>query len=175
MRSVISALSVLVIAFVVTLVWANRPVDKGCHPEAKPTRIVVEKSESHTLTLYASGQPLKVYTVALGRGSGDAKQREGDHETPEGLYIIDARNAHGRFHLALHISYPNARDSAHAASLGVPAGGNIMIHGIGHGLGWLGRLQYRIDWTDGCVALTNAEMDEVWKAVPTGTPIEIRH
>lgn len=173
MRSVISALSVLVIASVVTLVWANRPVDK-LPSGSKADRIVVEKS-SHTLALYASGQPLKVYTVALGRGAGGAKQREGDHETPEGLYIIDARNAHSRFHLALHVSYPNARDSAHAASLGVPAGGNIMIHGIGRGLGWLGRLQRHLDWTDGCIALTNAEMDEVWNAVPTGTPIEIRH
>ncbi|HZL26157.1 MAG TPA: L,D-transpeptidase family protein [Acidobacteriaceae bacterium] len=173
MRSFIAALSVLVVALVALLVWANRPLDK-LPSGSKADRIVVEKS-SHTLTLYASGRPLKVYTVALGRGAGAAKQREGDHETPEGLYVIDARNPRSRFHLALHVSYPNALDSAHAASLGVPAGGAIMIHGVGRGLGWLGRLQPQIDWTDGCIALTNPEMDEVWKLVPTGTPIEIRH
>jgi len=172
MRSVIATLSVLGIALVALLVWANRPLDK-LPSGSKADRIVVEKS-SHTLTMYASGQPLKVYTVALGRGTGAAKQREGDHETPEGLYTINARNEHSRFHLALHVSYPNARDSARAESLGVPAGGAIMIHGVGRGLGWLGRLQRRVDWTDGCIALTNAEMDEVWNAVPTGTPIEIR-
>src|SRR6202012_694880 len=155
MRWVVAALSFLLIGLVATLVWANRPFDK-LPPGRKADRIVVEKSH-HTLTLYASGQPLKVYTVALGRGPGAAKQREGDHETPEGFYVIDARNAHSRFHLALHVSYPNARDSAHAAALGVPAGGAIMIHGIDRGLGWVGRLQRRVDWTDGCIALTNAE------------------
>jgi murein L,D-transpeptidase YafK len=173
MRSLITALLALGIALVAVLVWANRPYDK-LPSGSKADRIVVEKS-SHTLTLYASGQPLKVYTVALGRGNGAAKQREGDHQTPEGLYVIDARNMHSRFHLALHVSYPNAQDSAHAASLGAPAGGAIMIHGVGRGLGWLGRLQRRVDWTDGCIALTNAEIDEVWKLVPNGTPIEIRH
>ena len=173
MRSVVAVLSILGIALGALLVWANRPLDK-LPSGSKADRIVVEKS-SHTLTLYASGQPLKVYPVALGRGTGVAKQREGDHETPEGRYIIDARNAHSRFHLALHVSYPNARDSSHAASLGVPAGGAIMIHGVGRGLGWLGRMQREFDWTDGCIALTDSEMDEVWNVVPTGTPIEIRH
>jgi murein L,D-transpeptidase YafK len=173
MRSVIATLSVLVIALTALIVWANRPLDK-LPSGSKADRIVVEKS-SHTLTLYASGQPLKVYTVALGRGDGAAKQREGDHKTPEGLYVIDARNEHSRFHLALHVSYPNAGDSAHAKSLGVPAGGAIMIHGVGRGLGWLGRLQRWVDWTDGCIALSNSEMDEVWNTVPIETPIEIRH
>lgn len=136
--------------------------------------VVVEKS-SHTMTLYSKGTVLRTYRVALGRGHGQPKQRHGDHETPEGLYAIDAKNAHSRFHLALHISYPNAEDKLHAKNLGVAPGGDIMIHGIENGLGWLGSLQRRIDWTDGCIALTDQEIDEVWKLVPTGTPIEIKH
>jgi murein L,D-transpeptidase YafK len=149
----------------------------GCHHAASvPTphadRIVVVKS-AHTMTLYAHGQPLRTYRVALGRGTGSAKVREGDHNTPEGLYTIDARNPHSRFHCALHLSYPNAADRKQAAKLGAPAGGDIMIHGIRNGLGFLGSLQHRLDWTDGCIALTDDEMDELWEAVPMGTPVEI--
>ncbi|HEY6374691.1 MAG TPA: L,D-transpeptidase family protein [Edaphobacter sp.] len=103
-----------------------------------------------------------------------AKRREGDHETPEGFYIIDSRNAHSRFHRALHISYPNNNDSRRAEVEGVPPGGQIMIRGIQNNLGWLGPLQHEIDWTDGCIAVTDAEIDEIWNLVPIGTPIEIR-
>jgi murein L,D-transpeptidase YafK len=88
--------------------------------------------------------------------------------------MIDAKNAHSRFHLALHISYPNPDDKRRAQKLGVAPGGDIMIHGIENGLGWAGPLQRDIDWTDGCIALTDPEIDEVWKLVSIGTPIEIR-
>jgi murein L,D-transpeptidase YafK len=137
-------------------------------------KIIIVKS-AHTLTLYSKGSVLRTYRVSLGRGPGHAKQEEGDHETPEGLYVIDAKNAHSRFHRALHVSYPNADDKRRAQQLHVSPGGAIMIHGIENGLGWLGSLQRHIDWTDGCIALTDPEMDEVWKLVPNGTPIEIRH
>jgi murein L,D-transpeptidase YafK len=127
------------------------------------------------MTLYSASQPLKIYRVALGRGHGDAKQHQGDHETPEGTYLIDAKNAHSRFHLALHVSYPNAADKVRAKALAQPTGGDIMIHGTEPKFAWLGSLQHAIDWTDGCIAITNKEMDEVWKAVPIGTPVEIQH
>jgi murein L,D-transpeptidase YafK len=127
------------------------------------------------MTLYSKGQVLRTYRVALGRGSGNPKRQQGDHETPEGLYSIDAKNAHSRFHLALHVSYPNTQDRERAQKLGVDPGGDIMIHGIENGLGWLGSLQHQIDWTDGCIALTDQEIAEVWKLVPVGTPVEIRH
>jgi murein L,D-transpeptidase YafK len=136
-------------------------------------KIVVVKS-THTMTLYSKGSVLRTYRFALGRGPGHAKQRQGDHETPEGAYMIDAKNAHSRFHLALHISYPNPDDKRRAQKLGVAPGGDIMIHGIENGLGWAGPLQRDIDWTDGCIALTDPEIDEVWKLVSIGTPIEIR-
>jgi murein L,D-transpeptidase YafK len=136
-------------------------------------QILVVKSQ-HSMTLLANGKVLKTYKVALGRGTGKAKQREGDHETPEGHYIIDSRNAHSHFHRALHISYPNIDDRKRAQAAGVSPGGQIMIHGIQNGLGWIGSLQHEIDWTDGCIAVTDAEIEEVWNLVPIGTRIEIR-
>jgi murein L,D-transpeptidase YafK len=148
---------------------------------AKPTvttttadRILVIKS-THTMTLYAHGQALKVYHVWLGRGPGNAKQQQGDNETPEGLYTIIGRNAHSAAHLSLHISYPNATDRERAHKLGVDPGGDIMIHGLPPGNDWINPGQQLADWTYGCIALTDAEMDEVWKLVPNGTSIEIRH
>jgi murein L,D-transpeptidase YafK len=143
-------------------------------PDAQADHVVVEKSK-HTLTLLANGTVLKTYRVSLGKGNGKAKEREGDHETPEGFYVVDSRNARSRFHRALHISYPNDEDRKRATVAGVAPGGEIMIHGIQNGLGWIGSLQRTIDWTDGCVAVTDPEIEEIWNLVPTGTPVEIRH
>jgi murein L,D-transpeptidase YafK len=152
----------------------------GCSASQLPTNtppadtIVVVKS-NHTMTLYAKGRALRTYKIALGRGSGAAKQREGDHNTPEGSYIIDAKNEHSHFHRALHVSYPNADDRRRAQGLSENPGGDIMIHGIKNGFGWLGKLQSRVDWTDGCIAVTDDEIDEVWKMVPVGTIVRIQH
>jgi len=150
------------------------------HAQQSPTntptadRILVIKS-THTMTLYADGKVLKVYHVWLGRGSGKAKQQQGDNETPEGLYTIIGRNAHSAAYRSLHISYPNAADRERARKLGVDPGGDIMIHGLPTGNDWIKPDQQLPDWTYGCIALTDAEMDEVWNLVPNGTPIEIRH
>ena len=143
-------------------------------PPPKADRILVEKS-THTMTLYADGKVLKVYHVWIGRGPGNAKQQKGDNETPEGSYTITGRNPHSAAHLSLHISYPNAADREHARKLGVDPGGDIMIHGLPPGNDWIKPGQQLPDWTYGCIALADSEMDEVWKLVPTGTPIEIRH
>ncbi|MGB7547093.1 MAG: L,D-transpeptidase family protein [Terracidiphilus sp.] len=141
--------------------------------EQKADRIIVVKS-SHTMTLIANGRILKVYKVALGRGSSGPKERAGDNKTPEGEYVIDQKNAKSRFHLALHISYPNAADRKRARAAGVDPGGAIMIHGLAFGFGWLGPLQHDVDWTEGCIAVSNIEIDEIWRLVPVGTPIEIK-
>ena len=135
--------------------------------------VVVEKS-THRLILFKDGQPLRTYRVALGRGGSEPKVREGDARTPEGTYFIDRRNPHSCCHLALHISYPNAADVAAARARGVSAGSDIEIHGLKRGLAWLGRFHRVMDWTHGCIAITNSEMDEIWRAVPDGTPIVIR-
>jgi murein L,D-transpeptidase YafK len=98
----------------------------------------------------------------------------GDHKTPEGVYVIDQKNAKSRFHLALHVSYPNAKDLERAKKEGARPGNAIMVHGVGSGFAWLGPLQHDVDWTDGCIAVTNSEIEEIWRLVPEGTPIEIK-
>jgi murein L,D-transpeptidase YafK len=137
-------------------------------------RILVVKSE-HTLTLLSHGKAIKVYKVALGSGGLGPKDHEGDRKTPEGTYIIDRKNSRTLWHLTLHISYPNAADRARAAAEHLPPGGDIMIHGITKQFEYLGTAQANSDWTYGCIALSNPELDEVSRLVPIGTPIEIRH
>jgi murein L,D-transpeptidase YafK len=131
------------------------------------------KSERRLLLL-RDKETLKAYTIVLGRETHGHKMREGDGRTPEGNYRLDWRNPNSRFHLSLHISYPDDADRARAAGAGVPPGGDIMIHGLRNGLGWIGKLHRFVDWTDGCIALTNREIEEIWRAVDDGTPIEIR-
>lgn len=126
------------------------------------------------MELFSGETIIKTYSVAIGRGGLAPKQRQGDHLTPEGMYQIDRRNKNSRFYRALHVSYPNDVDRERARQLGVDPGGDIMIHGITNGLGWLGSLHTAIDWTDGCIAVTDADMDEIWLFVPDGTPVEIR-
>jgi murein L,D-transpeptidase YafK len=135
-------------------------------------KILVEKSVRR-LTLIRAGKPLRVYRVSLGTHPIGPKEREGDGKTPEGRYVIDKKLMHSAFHRALHISYPNAPDRARAAVLGVSPGGDIMIHGLKNGLGWLGPLHHFSDWTQGCIAVTNAEIEEIWAMVAEGTPVEI--
>lgn len=136
-------------------------------------RVVVEKS-ARKLSVFTNGKELKSYRVALGRDPVGAKQQEGDNKTPEGIYTIDSRNPQSDFHLGLHISYPSDEDKARAARRGVSAGFDIMIHGIQNGHGWIGAFHRLHDWTAGCVALTDEEMDELWRVTADGTPVEIR-
>lgn len=137
--------------------------------------IVVIKSK-RKLYLYSQKKLLKEYPIVLGSNPVGAKSQEGDGKTPEGKYWIDARNPQSAYHLSLHISYPNSQDSAQAKAAGVSPGGQIMIHGMPPMLSWLssGMIQKLGDWTRGCIAMSNAEIEEIWKLVPDGTPIEIR-
>src|ERR1700693_1683131 len=146
---------------------------RALDPTARVDRVLVLKSR-HELTLFHDDQPLKTYRVSLGRGPSAPKSREGDHPTPEGRYILDYRNPGSRFHRSIHVSYPNAADIERARQLGAAPGGAIMVHGLPEVLHWLGKLQRLVDWTDGCIAVTNEEMDEIWRRVPDGTPIEIK-
>jgi murein L,D-transpeptidase YafK len=147
-----------------------------CAAAAAPVqadKIVILKS-AHSMTLLKGSKVLKAYKVALGSVPVGPKQVEGDHKTPEGTYLIDAKNAHSQFHLSLHISYPSAADQQRARSMGARPGGAIMIHGLAKPFAYLGPLHRQTDWTDGCVAVTNAEIEEIWKLVPVGTRVEIR-
>jgi murein L,D-transpeptidase YafK len=144
---------------------------KPAQPQAD--RIVIVKSE-RTLTLFRAGKILKTYKVALGTTPVGAKTRQGDGKTPEGLYTIDSRNPHSQFHLSLHVSYPNTADRARAAKLKANPGGDIMIHGLPPAYAYLGPLHRKFDWTLGCVAVTDSEIEEIWNLVPIGTPVEIK-
>ncbi|HET7810353.1 MAG TPA: L,D-transpeptidase family protein, partial [Steroidobacteraceae bacterium] len=136
-------------------------------------RVVVSKS-ARSLELYRGSELLRSYPVSLGREPVGPKQREGDGRTPEGRYTLDYRKLDSSFHRALHISYPSPADSASAKSAGLNPGGLIMIHGMRNGLGFLGRLHTWVGWTDGCIAVTNNEIEEILRVVPDGTPIEIK-
>ena len=128
----------------------------------------------HELRLLSGNEIVRSYSIALGRGGLQPKQRRGDRRTPEGFYHIDFRNPKSRFHLALHISYPQKADKERARRLGVDPGGDIMIHGLGDEFKSLGASQHLYDWTDGCIAVTDSEIEEIWRLVPEGTPVEIQ-
>lgn len=135
---------------------------------------VLVLKKDRTLQLLSQGRVVKTYNVALGGNPVGAKTRQGDHRTPEGAYVLDSRNAHSRFYKAIHISYPNGHARAAARALGVSPGGDVFVHGLPNGDGWFGSSHRLKDWTDGCIAVTDTEMDEIWGAVSDGTPIEIR-
>jgi murein L,D-transpeptidase YafK len=147
------------------LVWAAAP--------ERADRFVIIKSE-RKMHLLKSGKQLRTFKVALGPNPVGHKEREGDGRTPEGEYRIDYRNARSQFHRSLHISYPNSRDRASARRRGVNPGGMIMIHGLGKNFGWIGTAHTANDWTLGCIAVTNEQIEEIWAMVPDGTVVEIR-
>jgi tetratricopeptide (TPR) repeat protein len=136
-------------------------------------KILIEKKERR-LKLISKGEVLKTYKIALGGNPIGPKERQGDNKTPEGTYFIDARNKDSRYHLALHISYPNERDEKLAKQRGVAPGGDIMIHGIKNGFSWVGDAHAEVNWTKGCIALTDKEIEEIARLAPNGTLVEIR-
>ena len=136
-------------------------------------KVLVLKS-AHQLQLINDGKPIKTYRISLGKNPRGPKLMEGDKRTPEGFYWIDWRKTSNNFNLAMHISYPNITDSARARREGVEPGGMIMIHGTPDTEDTPEDLFHTLDWTDGCVAMRNRDMREVWNLVPDGTMIEIR-
>ena len=141
--------------------WTE-PVDK----------VLIEK-QARRLTLLSKGEVIRTYNIALGGDPVGPKERLGDNKTPEGIYTIDARNDNSEFHLSLHISYPNERDKRRARELGVSPGGDIMIHGLKNGYSQIGASHAKRDWTEGCIAVTNQEMEEIYERVSNGTVVEI--
>ncbi len=136
-------------------------------------KVLIEK-KGRRLTLLSRGEVIKTYKIALGGDPMGPKEREGDNKTPEGFYIIDSRNKGSRYYLSLHISYPNETDEKRAKELGVSPGGDIMIHGIKNGFSWVGALHSGVDWTKGCIAVTDKEIEEINRLVPNGTIVEIK-
>ena len=134
-------------------------------------KVLVIKNEK-LLLLLRNGKILKSYRVSLGRDPG-RRLRRGDNRTPEGRYVIDGRNPRSSYYKALHISYPNASDIRNAKNLGVSPGGEVLIHGLPEGFEDLGDYQADLNWTRGCIAVSNQEMDEIWELVPNGTSVRI--
>ena len=135
-------------------------------------KILIEKSK-RTMTVYSQNNAIKTYRIALGFAPIGHKQQEGDGKTPEGHYTIAAKNPRSQFHLSLKISYPSATNRLEAHRRGINPGSDIMIHGLGRGFGWLGSAHYLKDWTLGCIAVTNEEIDELYPVVKVGTAVEI--
>ena len=136
-------------------------------------RLVVDK-RARRLTAYAGGEAVREYRIALGWAPEGHKQMEGDGKTPEGLYFVDGKNPNSRYYKNLGVSYPNDADRAAAAALGVSPGGDIKIHGLPAGQGHLGAVHWMQDWTAGCIAVSNEEIDELYTRTSVGVPIEIR-
>jgi murein L,D-transpeptidase YafK len=152
--------------------WLKSGKQRRRGSAVKADKILIEKAERR-LTLWRQGQAWKTYRVALGPNPTGHKQEEGDGRTPEGKYRIDWRNPQSKFYLSLHVSYPDDTDKQRAAERGVSPGGDIMIHGLPNGAGMLGSLHYKRDWTLGCIAVNNEEIEEIWDAVADGTQVEI--
>jgi murein L,D-transpeptidase YafK len=138
---------------------------------AKSDKVLVMKRQ-RKLYLLEDGKVLKSYHISLGRHPVGTKVREGDERTPEGEYVLDWHNPNSDYHKSLHISYPNASDAGRARKLGVPPGGDLFVHGQPNDFSGPGKKAG--DWTEGCIAVSNAEMDEIWRAVADGTPIVIK-
>lgn len=142
-------------------------------PAGPINHILVDKSD-RTLATYRDGQLVRAFRVALGSGGLAPKQHQGDGRVPEGSYLITFHNAESRYHRSLRISYPTDQQRAAAQAAGNDPGGDIMIHGLPNGMGVLGSRHVLRDWTEGCIAVTNHEMDWLFDAVPDGTRIDIR-
>ncbi|MCP4489167.1 MAG: L,D-transpeptidase family protein [Gammaproteobacteria bacterium] len=135
--------------------------------------VKVDKSEKK-MYLLEGDKVLKEYTVSFGANPKGHKQREGDKKTPEGSYILDYKKEDSSFYRSMHISYPNETDIANAKKLGVSPGGYIMVHGQRNKLDWLASITQSFNWTNGCIALTNSEMDDFMELVSVGTKIQIQ-
>jgi len=142
-------------------------------PPGKTISCLVVYKSRRKMEAWSGNELLKTYTISLGKDPIGHKQFEGDCKTPEGIYHIYGRNPNSAFYKNLGISYPNPDDSAHAEKLGKSPGGDIKIHGLRNGRGYRGKLHRWKDWTAGCIAVTNNEMEELYGAVEDGAVIEI--
>ncbi len=164
---------VSVVIILLGMITYNLLPEKELPKGANIDLIVIEKSK-RKMMVYEKGELLKTYTISLGRNPIGAKEYEGDRKTPEGIYIINDKNPNSGYYKNLGVSYPNEYDIKHAKELGKPAGGDIKIHGLRNKTGIIGKFHRFFDWTLGCIALTNEEMEEIYNATPIGTKIEIK-
>ncbi len=163
---------ILVIGLLIAVQFYYFLPEKKIAADAVIDRIMVFKSDKR-MEVCSGDQLLKTYSISIGKNSKGDKEYEGDKRTPEGTYIINDKNPNSGYHKNLGISYPNESDKKEAKQNGVSPGGEIKIHGIRDGLGFIGKFHRFMNWTAGCIALTNDEVDELYQHVPLGTPITI--
>ena len=170
MRKIFILITILLIILLSYNYFPYSPILQGTVVE----KLVVDKSEREFM-VYSNGSIVKTFSISLGDSPIGHKEKEGDEKTPEGIYFINAKAGKGvsGFHKNLGISYPSQKDKLNARQKGFSPGGDIKIHGLKNGLGFIGRLQSWRDWTNGCMAVTNDEMDDLFKHVKIGTPITI--
>lgn len=143
-------------------------------PDGTKADSVVVVKHKRTLDLYFEGDRIRSYKISLGREPKGDKRCQGDLKTPEGKYALDWKNPQSCCHLSIHVSYPDGTDRKEAAKAKCSPGGDIMIHGIPPKYSKVGRFHRFFDWTEGCIAVTNAEMDQIYKAISPGALIEIK-
>ncbi|SKC58309.1 L,D-transpeptidase family protein [Ohtaekwangia koreensis] len=166
------------IAFAVLFLLISIPItyyfwpEQKLPPNTKIDKLIVNKAE-RTMTAFSNGRVIKVYTVSLGQNAVGDKEYEGDKRTPEGKYIINAKNPNSGYYKNLGISYPDKAVLQEAKSKGMKPGGEVKIHGLKNGNGFIGKFHRMRNWTAGCIAVTNNEMEELYTAVSVGTPIVI--
>ena len=163
-------IAIIVAAFLAICYYCSKPMTKKTLPEID--YILVEK-QKHKMTVYSQNIPLKTYDISLGFNPLGHKEKKGDGKTPEGIYKIINKNPKNGYHLSLRVSYPNEKDKKNAAKKGLSPGGDIMVHGIKNGFGWIKKLHTYKDWTLGCIAVTNSEIEEIYPSVVIGAKIEI--
>jgi murein L,D-transpeptidase YafK len=162
------------------LAWMCLCVLAGCcsaasaSPSLRQADLVVIEKSKRTLKLYAQGEQIASFWVSLGREPVGRKECQGDNRTPEGFYQVVGRKENSDFHRALRISYPSDYDIAHAQAKGCDPGGDIMIHGLRVETPWTRKVHRQTDWTRGCIAVTNEEIERIWQLVPDGAHVEIR-
>jgi len=162
---------IVLLCIVGTLMWSG--LEYASASLARVDKVVVIKGK-RLLILMKDGELFKTYRVSLGKRPEGHKIESGDQRTPEGRYILDSKNPKSKYHLAIHISYPNELDTINAQKRGVSPGGGIMIHGLPQHAPHFKEINGYADWTNGCIAVTNPEMEEIWQFVNAGTPIEIK-
>ncbi|WP_455203346.1 L,D-transpeptidase family protein [Kaarinaea lacus] len=164
----------LALALIISAIYIADKVYPGLAAKNLPTadKVIVNKTQ-RTLSLVRQGHIIKTYAVSLGNEPIGHKKHLGDSRTPEGDYLLDWRNANSQYHLSIHISYPNDDDKTQAEKGGYSPGGAIMIHGRPNWVGWIDIIFNGQDWTDGCIAVNNIQMEEIWQSVPNGTAISI--
>ena len=171
-KAAIISIYLLLVIFTCAAIYNLWPEQKLAS-ESKIDYLLVEKSQ-RTMKAYFGTQLLKTYKIAIGKNAIGHKVFEGDQKTPEGIYSINDRNPNSDYHKNLGVSYPNNMDRKTAKALGKSPGGDIKIHGLRNGMGFIKKLHRTVNWTNGCIAITDSEVDELFAAVVPNAKIEIR-